>query len=202
MSIEKLKLLNIGGALEHLNNALICCLESGVFHIENAAQVMAGASEGFSSPSESDPYAEPLKKLLGLHLQSLPLDAKQAPPQAAFTPDQLHTQLDRITEVLSSLQQQLSDSRALLAEYQRKGVRVRMYTDYGVFTPCSDSRTFASHAGQAVSIFNISAKGLRSTGLEYPIYDFTSLWQGTLNRSTGEAFTIEAEGEYIVFQTY
>lgn len=91
---------------------------------------------------------------------------------------------------------------ALLAEYQRKGIRVRMYTDYGVFTPCSDSRTFASHAGQAVSIFNISAKGLRSTGLEYPIYDFTSLWQGTLNRSTGEAFTIEAEGEYIVFQTY
>ena len=91
---------------------------------------------------------------------------------------------------------------ALLAEYQRKGVRVRMYTDYGVFTPCSDSRTFASHAGQAVSIFNISAKGLRSTGLEYPIYDFTSLWQGTLNRSTGEEFTIEAEGEYIVFQTY
>lgn len=91
---------------------------------------------------------------------------------------------------------------ALLAEYQRKGVRVRMYTDYGVFTPCLDSRTFASHAGQAVSIFNVSAKGLRSTGLEYPIYDFTSLWQGTLNRSMGEEFTIEAEGEYIVFQTY
>lgn len=91
---------------------------------------------------------------------------------------------------------------ALLAEYQRKGVSVRMYTDYGVFTPCLDSRTFASHAGQAVSIFNISANGLCSTGLEYPIYDFTSLWQGTLNRSTGEEFTIEAEGEYIVFQTY
>ncbi len=91
---------------------------------------------------------------------------------------------------------------ALLAEYQRKGVSVKMYTDYGIFIPCMGGRTFASHAGQAVSIFNISAKGLRSTGLEYPIYDFTSLWQGTLNRSTGEVFTIEAEGEYIVFQTY
>lgn len=91
---------------------------------------------------------------------------------------------------------------ALLAEYQRRGVTVEMYTDYGVFTPCSDTRTFASHKGQAVSIFNISAKDLRSNGLEYPIYDFTSLWQGTLNRSTGGEFTIEAEGDYIVFQTY
>lgn len=91
---------------------------------------------------------------------------------------------------------------ALLAEYQRRGIRVKMYTDYGTFVPCSDCCTFASHEGQAVSIFNISAKGLHSTGLEYPIYDFTSLWQGTLNRALGTKFEIEAEGEYIVFQAY
>lgn len=91
---------------------------------------------------------------------------------------------------------------ALLAEYQRKGVRVRMYTDYGIFRPCSGRASFASHKGQAVSIFNISAKGLRSTGLEYPIYDFTSLWQGTLNRSLGDEFEILAEGDYILFMTY
>ena len=91
---------------------------------------------------------------------------------------------------------------ALLAEYMQRGVEVEMYTDYGVFIPCRGTRTFASHAGQAVSIFNISAKGLHSSGLEYPIYDFTALWQGTLNRSAGEQFTIEAEGDYIVFMTY
>ena len=91
---------------------------------------------------------------------------------------------------------------ALLAEYIKRGVKVEMYTDYGVFIPCSGTSSFASHAGQAISIFNISAKGLRSNGLEYPIYDFTSLWQGTLNRSLGAEFTIEAEGDYIVFLSY
>ncbi len=125
MSIEKLKLVNIGGALEHLNNALICCLESGSFHIENAAQVMAGASESFSAPSETDPYAEPLKKLLALNLQSLPLENKNAPQVAAFTPDQLHAELDRITQALGAVQQQLSASRELLAEYQNAVVHLR-----------------------------------------------------------------------------
>ena len=91
---------------------------------------------------------------------------------------------------------------ALLVEYMRAGARIKMYTDYGVFIPCKGSHTFESYEGQAVSIFNISANGLRSKGLQYPIYDFTSLWQGTLNRAEGEEFTIEAEGEYIVFQTY
>lgn len=91
---------------------------------------------------------------------------------------------------------------ALLAEYMQRGVEVEMYTDYGVFIPCRDTRSFVSHNGQAVSIFNISAKGLRSTGLEYPIYDFTALWQGTLNRTMSEQFTIEAKGDYIVFMTY
>ena len=91
---------------------------------------------------------------------------------------------------------------ALLVEYMRAGARVKMYTDYGVFIPCKDSQSFASHAGQKISIFNISAKGLRSEGLEYPIYDFTAWWQGTLNRAMGEEFTIHAEGEYIVFINY
>ena len=91
---------------------------------------------------------------------------------------------------------------ALLAEYQRMGINVRSYTDYGVFIPCKDSQSFASHTGQKISIFNISAKGLRSEGLEYPIYDFTAWWQGTLNRAMGEKFTIHAEGEYIVFINY
>ena len=91
---------------------------------------------------------------------------------------------------------------ALLVEYMRAGANVRMYTDYGVFIPCKDSHTFDSYAGQAVSVFNISAKDLRSSGLQYPIYDFTSLWQGTLNRAEGAEFTIEADGEYILFLTY
>lgn len=91
---------------------------------------------------------------------------------------------------------------ALLAEYLRMGATVRSYTDYGVFIPCQGSNDFHCKAGAQVSIFNISAKNLKSEGLTYPIYDFTAWWQGTLNESQTETFSISAEGEYIVYITY
>ena len=91
---------------------------------------------------------------------------------------------------------------SLLMEYMRMGCEVRSYTDYGMFIPCRGTRTFDSHPGQQISIFNFTAKDMESNGLAYPIYDFTTWWQGTLNRSTGTTFTIEAEGEYLVFLAY
>lgn len=91
---------------------------------------------------------------------------------------------------------------SLLMEYNRMGATVRSYTDYGIFIPCKDTCTFEYKKGQQVSIFNFTAKGLKSKGLAYPIYDFTTWWQGTLNRCTGSSFTIEAEGEYLVFINY
>lgn len=91
---------------------------------------------------------------------------------------------------------------SLLAEYRRQGLNVRIYTDYGVFVACSGTEIFACKKGRAVSIFNISAKNLSAEGLQYPIYDFTRLWQGTLNRTIADEFTISAEGEYLLFIAY
>ena len=91
---------------------------------------------------------------------------------------------------------------SLLMEYMRMGVEVRMYTDHGVFVPCKDISVWECSVGQQVSIFNFTAHGFQSKGLAYPIYDFTSWWQGTLNRCTDTSFTIEAEGEYLVFLNY
>ena len=91
---------------------------------------------------------------------------------------------------------------SLLMEYMRMGVEVRMYTDHGVFVPCKDISVWECRVGQQVSIFNFTAYGFQSKGLAYPIYDFTSWWQGTLNRCTDTSFTIEAEGEYLVFLNY
>ena len=88
---------------------------------------------------------------------------------------------------------------SLLVEYMRMGADVRCYTDHGVFIPCKDTCSFDCQPGQSVSIFNISAHGMKSTGLQYPIYDFTDLWQGTLNKCASHQFTIEAVGEYLVF---
>ena len=91
---------------------------------------------------------------------------------------------------------------SLLMEYMRMGAVVRSYTDYGVFIPCKDTCSFNCSTGQQVSIFNFTARNLQSEGLAYPIYDFTSWWQGTLNQCTGTSFTIEAKGEYLVFLNY
>lgn len=91
---------------------------------------------------------------------------------------------------------------SLLMEYMRMGADVHSYTDYGEFIPCKDTCVFDCRPGQQVSIFNFTAKGLKSEGLAYPIYDFTTWWQGTLNCCIGTSFTIEAEGEFLVFLNY
>ncbi|MDR0977093.1 MAG: thiamine diphosphokinase [Prevotellaceae bacterium] len=91
---------------------------------------------------------------------------------------------------------------SLLMEYMRMGVEVCMFTDYGLFIPCRDTHTFASRRGQQVSIFNFTARDIRADGLAYPLFDFTTWWQGTLNECTADAFTLHASGDYLVFLTY
>lgn len=91
---------------------------------------------------------------------------------------------------------------ALLTEYMRHGAEVRSYTDYGVFIPCRGRHSFNCKAGAQVSVFNMGATGFSSQDLSYPLYDFTALWQGTLNEAPEGNFTIEAQGDYIVYITY
>lgn len=91
---------------------------------------------------------------------------------------------------------------ALLMEYMRMGLDVRSYTDHGMFVPCYGTQSFPCRPGQQVSIFNFTAQGLCAQGLVYPIYDFTTWWQGTLNSCTGSSFTIKAQGEYLVFISF
>lgn len=91
---------------------------------------------------------------------------------------------------------------SLLIEYARAGMEVYSFTDYGTFIPCNGTTTLPCRKGQQVSIFSITAKELSAEGLLYPIYDFTNWWQGTLNECTGDKFTINAKGEYLLFINY
>ena len=91
---------------------------------------------------------------------------------------------------------------SLLIEYARTGCDVCSFTDHGVFIPCNGTTTHKCCKGQQVSIFSITAKDLSAEGLLYPIYDFNNWWQGTLNECTGEEFTINAKGEYLLFINY
>ena len=91
---------------------------------------------------------------------------------------------------------------SLLVEYARMGCDVCSFTDYGIFIPCNGTTTHKCHKGQQVSIFSITAKDLSAEGLRYPIYDFSNWWQGTLNECTGDEFTINATGWYLLFINY
>ena len=91
---------------------------------------------------------------------------------------------------------------SLLIEYARVGCQVRSFTDHGVFVPCNGTTTHKCRKGQQVSIFSITARDLSAEGLLYPIYDFNNWWQGTLNECTGDEFTINAKGEYLLFINY
>lgn len=91
---------------------------------------------------------------------------------------------------------------SLLMEYMKQGLNVRIYTDHGVFIPCCNEQTFRCEAGTAVSVFSFGTQRMTSSGLAYPLYDFTSLWQGTLNHTTEEIFTISCEGQYLVYLSY
>lgn len=91
---------------------------------------------------------------------------------------------------------------SLLIEYLHMGLNVRIYTDYGMMVACSGNQSFRCPKGTAVSIFSFGTEGMTSEGLAYPIRDFTSWWQGTLNKTTSNQFSIHCQGEYIVFLNY
>lgn len=91
---------------------------------------------------------------------------------------------------------------SLLLSYLAQGIEARAYTDYGVFIPVEGTRTFYCAPGTKVSVFNFRATGLLAEGLRYPIRDFDSLWQGTLNEATDGTFTIHATGTYLIFINY
>lgn len=92
---------------------------------------------------------------------------------------------------------------SLLLEYMSK-VNVEMITDYGVFTPISSTTKFESMLGQQVSIFNIDDSPITSINLKYSLNKLVlkNWWEGTLNESLGEWFTIDTIGKTIVYRTF
>jgi len=85
---------------------------------------------------------------------------------------------------------------ALLTKYQEQ-IEVKMLTDNGVFIPIEETTIFDSFVGQQISIFSQTPEiEISSEGLKYPLQKLklSSWWQGTLNESISEQFTIRFEG--------
>ena len=95
---------------------------------------------------------------------------------------------------------------SLLVGYSRK-FEVVMVTNYGIFTPIHQTTTFACSVGQPVSVFSFTPETrITYHGLKYPasLRQFAQLWEGTLNVTETDEFTIELhdEGDVVVYQTF
>lgn len=92
---------------------------------------------------------------------------------------------------------------SLLAEYIQIA-NVRMITNSGIFTPTNRNTAFNSFLGEQISIFSIDKKPITTEGLKYPIKNrvLNNWWEGTLNESLGDEFTIKTEGRVLVFQVF
>ena len=96
----------------------------------------------------------------------------------------------------------LGNISLLMRYYRDMGVDGTMFTDYGFFTPAYGNRTFPSMKGQQVSLFNFGSHQITSEGLRWDAYNFSEWWQGTLNEALGATFSLQADGYYLVYQTY
>lgn len=85
---------------------------------------------------------------------------------------------------------------------QEFGVEGVLPTDFGWFVYCHGACEFESIPNQQVSIFNLNCSALTSQGLQWRIYPFAQWWQGTVNNALGNAFSIDGNGDYIVYRTY
>lgn len=95
---------------------------------------------------------------------------------------------------------------SLLVGYSRK-FDVVMVTNYGIFTPIHKTTTFACRIGQPVSVFSFTPETrITYHNLHYPasLRRFAQLWEGTLNVTDAETFTIELHdaGDIVIYQAF
>ena len=96
----------------------------------------------------------------------------------------------------------LGNISLLMRYYREMNINGTMFTDSGYFTPAQGEQTFDSMPGQQVSIFNFGCKTITSEGLRWNSYAYQELWQGTLNESLADYFTMRTDGFYMIFRTY
>ena len=125
MSIEKLELVSIAGTLPHLNDAIVACLQSGVFHIENAAKLLGSAEEAGTGRTELNPYAEPLRALSELDLRQIHIDPAAEPAPGEFTPEQIMQETARITDSMRTVRDGIVAAEKKIADYENSAIHLK-----------------------------------------------------------------------------
>ena len=81
----------------------------------------------------------------------------------------------------------------------------KILTDFGTFIAVRDELTFPCRPGDAVSVFApLPGTRVSSRGLAWPLdgADLAPLWRGTLNRTTGTAFTLRASRPVLLYRPH
>lgn len=85
----------------------------------------------------------------------------------------------------------------------RLPARVSMVTDFGTFEPVlPPGGTWTAAAGRSVSVFApVPGTRMTSEGLEWPLEGvaLNALWRGTLNRTTGDTFTLRTTHPVLLY---
>lgn len=98
-------------------------------------------------------------------------------------------------------------SYAAMTTAEGSPLNIRIYSDYGTFTPIRQTTRFASVTGQQVSLFALNPPvTVTAEGLKYPLQrrQLRYWWEATLNEALDDHFTVSlnSPGELLVYQTH
>lgn len=112
MSIEKMSLVHIIGNLSYLDQTLLCCVKSEIFHPENIPT--DSDSYGFSNKSEQNPYSISMRKAEEvLSTMDIPKafrsysDLELSEDEIDEYLDEIHNRSNEISDKLCKLQEQV-----------------------------------------------------------------------------------------------
>ena len=92
-----------------------------------------------------------------------------------------------------------------LLDFTEEVTDTTILTDDGMFTAVRGEQTIPCHPGNAVSVFApLPDTHVISRGLLWPLdgVDLTPLWRGTLNRTTGIAFTLCTDKPVLLYRPH
>ncbi len=127
MSIEKMSLVTIRGERGQLDEVLLRCLDSGVFHPENAGS-LSEYSSALSAMKEENPYAA-----LGKKLSAIALDADIDLGNTSFEGLDLHNEeipgyIEKLEGKLKKLLSKKRGSEQLISSHEKALRRLRHLT--------------------------------------------------------------------------
>lgn len=124
MSIEKMEFVTIIGLMKHLDRALSKCVESGYFHIADAAK--EAASEGVFVKIESDnPYKSFLKRLISIDTgNGFSFQKSDSARELVMTKEEMESEISRLEKAFKDVTGKISECNNKIT--QRKQILTQL----------------------------------------------------------------------------